>query len=133
MLDFFSQLMGGMAGGAGNQMQQPDVGAPMNLSSAAPGGLGGLGGMFNTQIMGSALQAAGQSLMTSPRNNPMAGFGKALEGIQQSGASAAQKQILVQMLKKAGFSDVDAARYAANPQLAQMAMQQMQRGMSPGG
>ena len=129
MFDFLSQLMGGTAGGADNQMQQPDAGAPMQLPSAAPGALGGLGGMF----MGGALQAAGQSLMSSPRNNPMAGFGKAMSSISESNAAGAQKQILIQMLKKAGFSDDDAAKYAANPQMAQMAIQQMQRGMTPGG
>ena len=134
MFDFLSQMMGGMGGGADEQ-QQPDANAPMQLPSAAPGGLGGLGGLggFLGGAGGNVMKAMGQSLMTSPRNNPLAGMGKSMEGINQSNAANAQKQMLVQMLKQAGFSDEDAAKYAANPQMAQMAMQQMQRGMTPGG
>jgi hypothetical protein len=131
MFDFLSQLMGGGMG-AGGPQQAPDAGAPMQLPSAAPGGLGGLGG-FLGGAGGNAMQALGQSLMTSPRNNPMAGFGKAMEGVNQSNAANGQRQMLIQILKQAGFSDEDAAKYASNPQMAQMAMQQMQRGMTPGG
>jgi hypothetical protein len=136
-MNFLSQLMGGLGGLGGGQMpqqpQQPEAGAPMQLPSAAPGGLAGLLGMMGgpNGFAGNAMQAAGRSLMTSPRNNPMAGFGKAMGDVQQSGAANAQRQMLIQMLKQAGFSDEEAASYASNPQLAQMAMQQ--RGMKPGG
>lgn len=35
---------------------------------------GGLGGYLGSRGFGNILQAAGMSLMSSPRNNPLAGF-----------------------------------------------------------
>jgi hypothetical protein len=137
MMDFFSQLMGGFGGMGGDPngqqppMQQP--GPPMQLPSAAPGGLAGLLGLTGgkNSFAADTLESVGKSLMTSPRNNPLAGMGKAMQGVQQSNAADAQRRTLMQILKNAGFSDEDAMKYSANPVMAQMAMQQ--RGMKPGG
>lgn len=121
MNDNIFDMIGGMLPGAMNNAFGEEPGAPMQLPSAAPGGLGGLGG-FMQKGGYDMLQGIGQSLMSSPRNNPLAGFGKAMQGIDSSNAAGSQRQMLVAMLKRAGFSDEDAMKYAASPELAQMAM-----------
>lgn len=121
------QMMAGML----PQQNQPP-GPPMQLSGApqAMGGLGGLGGLMQQQG-GNIMHALGKSLMSSPRNNPMQGFGGALNSLAQAQQGGDQRKMLFELLKRAGFSDQEAQMYSSNPQLAQMAMQQ--RGAPNGG
>jgi hypothetical protein len=49
-----------------------------------PGGLGGLGGFLGGDF-GDLMQAVGMSLMSSPRNAPLSGFGNAMQAVSQMG------------------------------------------------
>lgn len=130
MNDNVFDMIGGMMPSAMNSAFGEQPGAPMQLPSAAPGGLGGLGG-FMQQHGNNMMQALGTSLMSSPSNNPLQGFGSAFSQLSKAQGSGDQRKALFAMLKRAGFSDMDAQMYSANPQLAQMAMQQ--RGATTGG
>ena len=87
-----------------------------NFPSEFSTGLMGGGGSGFNELAIQALGGVGRSLMTSPSNNMLRDFGS---GFQQAGAVAnGNKAAVIQALKAKGFSDIDAMRYADNPQLA---------------
>jgi len=120
----------------------------MNQFPAAPGqtvtgGLGGLGG-------NPMLQAIGLSLMSSPRNNPLQGFGDAYAGLQkmqmyrQEQARDEAKELrsiadrrssmnsTKQWLLSKGYSEEDAAAAVANPAILSSIMKEMAGGERQG-
>ena len=97
----------------------------------ATGGLGGLGG-------NPMLQAIGISLMSSPRNNPLQGFGDAYSGLQRMqmlrqeradtlANTAQERAAMEQALISAGMSPEQARVMAANPRAAQFTLEQQQQ------
>lgn len=102
--------------------------------SNAVGGLAGLGGyqepqdpgLFSQQGMGDVLQAIGMSLMGSPSNAPLSGFGQAYGGIEdrreRKQESAADREAMMGALTMAGMSPEQAAQFAGNPKAASVAM-----------
>lgn len=97
----------------------------------ATGGLGGLGG-------NPMLQAIGISLMSSPRNNPLQGFGDAYSGLQRMqmlrqeradtlANTAQERAAMEQALISAGMSPEQAKVMAANPRAAQFTLEQQQQ------
>lgn len=108
------------------------------IPTPRPGGLGNLGGIAQPQQpsflqsdnFGNILQALGISLMGSPRNAPLSGFGQALQGFQQASAqrrdTAEQRSAFEQALIQSGMSPEEARRMSANPQAAKFALEQQQ-------
>jgi hypothetical protein len=108
------------------------------IPTPRPGGLGNLGGIAQPQQpsflqsdnFGNVLQALGISLMGSPRNAPLSGFGQALQGFQQASAqrrdTAEQRAAFEQALIQSGMSPEEARRMSANPQAAKFALEQQQ-------
>jgi len=104
--------------------------------SNAVGGLGGLGGyqepqdpgLFSQQGMGDVLQAIGMSLMGSPGNAPLSGFGQAYGGIEdrreRKQESAADRQTWAAALGAMGLPADQAAMFARNPKAAGMVLEQ---------
>lgn len=100
----------------------------------ATGGLGGLGGLGGNPM----LQAIGISLMSSPRNNPLQGFGDAYSGLQRMqmlrqeradtlANTAQERAAMEQALVAAGLSPEQAKVMAVNPQAAKFALEQQQQ------
>lgn len=98
------------------------------------GGLGGLGGIpmpqeergFGRQDIGDMLQAVGMSLMSSPRNAPLQGFGQAYTGIsdrrERREESQADRQAFAGVLGMAGLPQDQALAMARNPAAAAAAL-----------
>ena len=106
------------------------------------GGLGGLGGMggvepeqkpsfLRSDGFGNVLQALGTSLLSSPRNAPLSGFGSALQGFSQNSLEqrkeAEQRAAFEQALIEAGMDPARAKTMAANPQAAKFTLDQQQQ------
>lgn len=106
-----------------------------------PGGLGGLGGItpqpkqsfLQGDNFGNILQAVGSSLMASPRNAPLAGFGNALQGAQRDSAlrqEQRQQQAAMGSTKKwlidQGISEAEADAAIANPSIMAALFKKMQ-------
>lgn len=100
----------------------------------ATGGLGGLGGLGGNPM----LQAIGISLMSSPRNNPLQGFGDAYSGLQRMqmlrqeradtlANTAQERAAMEQALVAAGLSPEQAKVMAVNPQAAKLRLDMMER------
>ncbi|MGP2491068.1 hypothetical protein ACTDI4_05505 [Mesorhizobium sp. PUT5] len=100
------------------------------MTQPTTGGLGGLGGYLSSPGFGNLLQAAGMSLMSSPRNNPLQDFGKFYGGLQTQQMKQdeidQQRASLASVLKAAGFSDDEAMQLSANPTAAKIAIEQRQ-------
>ena len=104
------------------------------------GGLGGLGGMggepeqkpsfLRSDGFGNVLQALGTSLLSSPRNAPLSGFGSALQGFSQNRLEqrkeAEQRAAFEQALIASGMDPAQAKMMAASPQAAKFAMDQQE-------
>lgn len=102
------------------------------------GGLGGLGGtpaqkqpgFFQSDSFGNILTALGVSLMGSPRNNPLLGFGPTLlagqKGIREDRQAQEERAAFEQALVQSGMSPEEARRMSANPQAAKFALEQQQ-------
>lgn len=105
------------------------------------GGLGGLGGMggvepeqkpsfLRSDGFGNVLQALGTSLLSSPRNAPLSGFGSALQGFSQNSLEqrkeAEQRAAFEQALIASGMDPAQAKMMAASPQAAKFAMDQQE-------
>ncbi|MCD1644167.1 YcbK family protein [Aurantimonas coralicida] len=100
------------------------------------GGLGGLGGyqpqedpgLFSKRGMGDVLQAVGMSLMGSPSNSPLSGFGQAYGGIEdrreRQQESAADRETWAAALGAMGLPQDQAAMFARNPKAAGMVLEQ---------
>jgi len=120
-----------LVGGAANDtLATGDYMPPNN-----PGGLGGLGGFINSGSGGDLLQAIGASLMGSPSNAPLAGFGDAMQANQQlrmrrelleqeQAEKRDSRQALAAALQARGFTREEAAAYALNPAAATIAVDQ---------
>lgn len=141
-----------MAGrGRGDAMLYGGAGGD-TLGMAPTGGLGGLGGTAEPPVggfrgfigspeFGDMLQAFGASLMSSPSNAPLAGFGDAYEGIQDRrmrqayyddqrasrqearDEKRASQDATVNLLMSRGLSADQARALAANPSAATAALQ----------
>ncbi|MGB3834073.1 MAG: hypothetical protein WA975_19670 [Mesorhizobium sp.] len=89
---------------------------------------GGLGGYLGSRGFGNILQAAGMSLMSSPRNNPLAGFAQAYTGIQDQQMKLDERDqsraSLAAVLKAAGFNDEQAAILSTDPNAVRAALEQ---------
>ncbi|CAM5579044.1 hypothetical protein ATER59S_05053 [Aquamicrobium terrae] len=98
------------------------------MTQPTTGGLGGLGGYLGSRGFGNILQAAGMSLMSSPRNNPLAGFAQAYTGIQDQQMKLDERDqsraSLAAVLKAAGFNDEQAAILSADPNAVRAALEQ---------
>lgn len=98
------------------------------MTQPTTGGLGGLGGYLNSPGFGNLLQAAGMSLMSSPRNAPLQNFGKLYVGLQdqqmQMDERDQQRGAIAAVLKARGAPDDIAATLSANPDAARMWIQQ---------
>lgn len=95
------------------------------------GSLGGLGGILASPVAGNALQAIGLSLLSSPRQAPLSGFGQAYVDLQQQTGQTqeemAQREGLKQFLIGQGLSPEEAEMSARNPQLAKLQLETMQQ------
>jgi len=103
------------------------------------GGLGGLGGtpaqkqpgFFQSDSFGNILTALGVSLMGSPRNNPLLGFGPTLlagqKGIREDRQAQEERAAFEQVLVQSGMSPEEARRMSANPQAAKLRLDMMER------
>jgi muramidase (phage lysozyme) len=81
------------------------------------GGLGGLGGF------GNILGAIGQSLLTSPRENPFQGFPTALQSVTRLSEDAASRNAMAIVAEKLGVPrDI-----AANPQAMSLFIEQLNK------
>ena len=100
------------------------------MTQPTTGGLGDLGGYLNSPGFGNLLQAAGMSLMSSPRNAPLQNFGKLYVGLQdqqmQMDERDQQRGAIAAALKSWGFSDDEAMQLSANPDAAKIAIEQRQ-------
>lgn len=101
------------------------------MTELANGGLGGLGGYVNSPQFGNLLQAAGMSMMSSPRNAPLQNFGQFYGGLQAQQMRLDERDqgraAIAAALKSIGFSDDEAARLSADPNAARLAAEQRQR------
>jgi hypothetical protein len=88
-----------------------------------PGGLGGLGGFLGGDF-GDLMQAVGLSLMSSPRNAPLSGFGPAMQQVSAMGNKRQEREAMVALAIQAGFSPDEAKRLAVNPAILKMAIEQ---------
>src|SRR3954453_14913584 len=82
------------------------------------GGLGGLGGFDVGHLLG----ALGSSLLTSPREAPLAGLPGAIQARNTMQTQRQSQAAIMTALKQAGFDDQTAMLMAANPQAAQIAI-----------
>ncbi len=115
------------------------------IPTPRPGGLGGLGGavpqpaqqpsFLQSDNFGNILQAVGTSLMSSPYNAPLAGFGNALQGAQRDSAlrqEQRQQQAAMGSTKKwlidQGISEAEADAAIANPPILNAIIKRMQGG-----
>lgn len=105
----------------------------MNQFPAAPGSNGGLGGLGGNPM----LQAIGMSLLSSPRNAPLSGFGDAymqMQGLRekrsalqrQTEQEAQQRAAFEQALISAGMDPARAKALSVNPTAAKFAMEQQE-------
>lgn len=85
---------------------------------ATIGGLGGLGGFDPGDLMA----ALGQSLLTSPRTNPLAGLPAGIAAVNKAREAELDKGAMVLALTKAGFDPATAATLARNPQAAALSI-----------
>lgn len=131
--------------------QNPGAVAPVDMTTVGStidrgiGGLGGMGGMpapqpaqtpfLQSDNFGNILQAMGMSLMGSPRNAPLSGFGQALQVAQQGSASrqqqAEQKATInktKQWLLSQGLSAEEADAAASNPTVLSALIKRMKGG-----
>lgn len=101
------------------------------LANGGLGGLGGLGGYLDSPAGGNLLQAAGMSMMSSPRNAPLQNFGQFYGGLQAQQMRLDERDqgraAIAAALKSIGFSDDEAARLSADPNAARLAAEQRQR------
>ncbi|MDY8111127.1 hypothetical protein U0C82_18560 [Fulvimarina sp. 2208YS6-2-32] len=88
---------------------------------------GGIGGFLNEPAVGDALRAIGMSLMSSPSNSPLAGFGEHYSNFtdqrQERDQQAAQTRTFESALGQMGMSAEQAATFAQNPQAAKMLLE----------
>ncbi|MGB3830892.1 MAG: hypothetical protein WA975_03400 [Mesorhizobium sp.] len=100
------------------------------------GGLGGLGGIVNSRGAGNMLQALGMSLMSSPRNAPLANFGKFYGGLQdrqmrqdaldqERSDTLASRDAMAQALIASGVPEQEARTLAINPAAAKLRLDQI--------
>lgn len=100
------------------------------------GGLGGLGGFINSPAGGNMLQALGFSLMSSPRNAPLANFGELYTGLQdrqmrqdaldqERSDTLASREAMAQALIASGVPEQEAQTLAINPAAAKLRLDQM--------
>lgn len=93
------------------------------------GGLGGLGDIMNSRGTGNMLQALGMSLMSSPRNAPLANFGQFYGGLQDRQMKLderdQQRGAIAAALKAWGVPDDEAMVLSANPSAAELRINQL--------
>lgn len=100
------------------------------------GGLGGLGGFLNSPAGGNMLQALGFSLMSSPRNAPLANFGQFYGGLQdrqmrqdaldqERSDTLASREAMAQALIASGVPEQEAQTLAINPAAAKLRLDQI--------
>lgn len=90
------------------------------------GGLGGLGGFFQRPVVQDTLNAVFDSMISSPSNNMMQGFGQSYDRSVQRREDAQQRAAFEQALISAGMDPAQARTMAANPQAAKFALDQQQ-------
>lgn len=90
------------------------------------GGLGGLGGFFQRPVVQDTLNAVFDSMISSPSNNMMQGFGQSYDRSIQRREDAQQRAAFEQALIAAGMDPAQARTMAANPQAAKFALDQQQ-------
>jgi hypothetical protein len=105
----------------------PTTGAAMASDDTLPpdgnvGGLGGLGGIrLNPNFsIADTLSAIGQSLLVSPRNNPLQGLPQTLALSRQQGENRAKTEAMVSVLKQSGYDDRTARMIAVSPEAAKL-------------
>ncbi|MBB3997188.1 hypothetical protein [Aureimonas pseudogalii] len=118
-----------LAGGSGNDTLT--TGGSMPTSN--PGGLGGLGGFVQSDAFGDILSSLGRSLLESPSNAPLSGFGVAMDAnqnrrlkqnqIDQDRADQeSQRSALELALRSQGLNAEEARAYSFNPSAANVAI-----------
>ena len=109
----------------------PDTTGSIPGASAGPDFLAGIrpaGGFFpgmggSSDIAGTLLGAVGNSLLTSPRNNPFQNLGAGIQAANKRRDDEASRGALVAVLMKAGMSKEEAQTYALNPVAAKLAIE----------
>lgn len=112
--------------------------APIPQPRPSFGGLGGLGGspaqqqpsFLQSDGFGNVLSALGMSLMGSPRNAPLSGFGQTFATLQQNSqarrGAEEERAAIEQVLVQSGIELQEARALSANPQAAKLRLDQMQ-------
>jgi hypothetical protein len=108
--------------------------APMQSASGAAAAVPASGGGWKmSPVMSDFFLALGSSLLSSPKGQPLAGFGKTFAALQiasqETNKTAQQQSALASELVKAGIPASEAVGLAANPAAAKMAVERVQLGL----
>lgn len=121
-MSFFDDLFGS-AGGAQSAAGATGAAVPPPAAPAASAEppfsfAGGLMGpqLSGQQIAASGITSLGQSLMSSPSNDPLRGFGAAVKSNNTLLANGSSRQRLIETLRQMGKSDIEIQMLLASPQ-----------------
>jgi hypothetical protein len=141
MFDYFggdanaaNPIMRGMA----PEVMGPPIPPAMMTSTGGLGGLGGMspaaGGFWSGEAgenLGLLMRSLGSSLMSSPRNAPLSGMPYYMERgqdrLSKDRLSRSSRAAMMRALVAAGLDEQTATLYAANPDAAKLALDQLTR------